>query len=80
MGKALLSTAPAFKRAVDECHAVLETFGYSRTTPYLTDECAPMTLEEELMVSQVSCFVVEYALACLWLSLKIRPDFVLGHR
>ncbi|KAJ5447335.1 type I iterative polyketide synthase, partial [Penicillium cf. griseofulvum] len=79
MGKSLLSTAPVFKRAVDECDEVLESLGYSRTTPYLTDGCAPMTPEEVLVVSQVSCFVVEYGLACLWLSFNIQPDFVLGH-
>lgn len=80
MGKALLSTAPAFKQAVEECDGVLESLGYCRIIPYLNDGCAPTRPEDVLMVSQVSCFVVEYGLACLWLSLNVRPDFVLGHR
>ncbi len=80
MGKALLLTAPVFKQAVEECDAILESLGYSKITPYLNDECGPTKPEDMLVVSQVSCFVVEYGLACLWLSLKVQPDIVLGHR
>lgn len=83
MGSELLRTAPAFRRVVRECDGILENLGYSKTEQCLVKECHVLdnpALAENSVVAQCACFVLEYALAKLWISFGVIPDIAVGHR
>lgn len=79
MGSELLTTAPRFRAAVDRCDVILSNKGFPRILPYLAGD-GSWNAEEETVVEQSACFVIEYALAQLLLYWGIRPDIVAGHR
>lgn len=79
MGAELLTTAPRFRSAVERCDAILANSGFPQVSSYLAGN-GSWEAEEKTVVEQSACFVVEYALARLFLSWGIRPDLVAGHR
>jgi acyl transferase domain-containing protein len=79
MGGELQYTAPVFRKAVQQCEAILQQHGCGGVVHFITNKGSVKNDEEEV-VSQCACFVVQYALAKLWQSWGIEPDFVIGHR
>ena len=71
MGAELLSTAPIFLNAVNECDSILARNNFPPITPFLSnspDFLLDENSEEGVIVAQCACFVVEYALARLWMA------------
>ncbi|MEB3322462.1 MAG: alpha/beta fold hydrolase [Synechococcaceae cyanobacterium] len=87
MGRELLATQPVFRAVIEACDAAL---GAERrdgsTAPSLTeilgrDDDGPeaaVALERTAM-AQPALFALEVALARLWESWGVRPDWVMGH-
>ncbi|SJM96117.1 type I polyketide synthase [Crenothrix polyspora] len=78
IGRALYGTQPRFKEALDRCaellqnelqHPLLEVL-------YATDETE---LINQTVYTQPALFAIEYALAKLWQSFGVQPDWVMGH-
>jgi acyl transferase domain-containing protein len=82
MGQQLMLTAPVFNAKVQECNRVLEQNGFGDIIPskVLDGSFSPDSATDWVLWSQVACFVLEYALACLWISWNVHPDIVIGHR
>lgn len=83
MGAELLRTAPVFREAVRTCDAILKNLGYPETEPCMHQDgnaLSDPTSVENTVVAQCACFVLEYALAKLWMSFGILPDIAVGHR
>lgn len=82
MGKELLHTSPVFKDAVTECDSLLARNGFDhiKTSTFIDGSFAPRCDQDQMVVSQVACLVLEYALATMWMSWNIKPDLVIGHR
>ena len=91
MGRILYASQPTFRRILDECDALLrEQLGESllavmypemRDTRYETRDTnheSRITLDDTTY-TQPALFVLEYALAQLWLSWGIQPTLMLGH-
>jgi myxalamid-type polyketide synthase MxaB len=80
MGKRLYQTQGVFRRAIDECDTLLrEHRGFS-----LLQLLFPKNAEEEGAIhetgyTQPALYALEHALARLWESWGIKPDFVMGH-
>ena len=74
MGKALYRTQPVFRKAMDECGAILEGI---LEPPLL----AAMESEQihQTAYTQPGLFALEYAVACLWRSWGVEPVALLGH-
>ena len=83
MGRELYDTERAFREAVDQCANLLQSrlgLDIRRVLYPTADQRA--SAEEEInktWVTQPSIFVVEYALARLWLSWGIKPGILIGH-
>jgi acyl transferase domain-containing protein len=79
MGGELQYTAPVFCKAIQQCEAILRDHGFGGVIQFMSNKGSVKEDDEEV-VSQCACFVVQYALAKLWQSWGIEPDFVVGHR
>ncbi|KAF2836624.1 conidial yellow pigment biosynthesis polyketide synthase [Patellaria atrata CBS 101060] len=82
MASELLETAPVFQKAVRTCDEILENLGYSKTEPCMLKNEHVLDdpiLAEKTVTAQCACFVVEYALAKLWMSFGVNPDIAVGH-
>ncbi|KAH7304207.1 beta-ketoacyl synthase [Stachybotrys elegans] len=80
MGAELLSTSPVFRAAVDECDAILSQAGFRAVQPYLKG--IPQETDDvnvAVTLTQCAIFVLEYALAKLWMSFGVVPEIVIGH-
>lgn len=79
MGRSLYRSEAVFRAAFDQCCDIAEPLvGQPLRAIVMSDESAPC----DLMVGDVlqpSLFALEYALAELWRSRGVRPDFVMGH-
>ncbi|MBV5260703.1 alpha/beta fold hydrolase [Synechococcus moorigangaii CMS01] len=80
MGQQLYATQPLFREILDECDRLWQT--YSPGAPSLIDllygHHSP-DLVHETVYTQPLLFAVEYAIAQVWLSWGITPDFCMGH-
>ena len=77
LGHELYDTHPVFKQAVDECsHYLNDKHDYDFNEIW---ECDDESLVSQTQHTQVLLFVVEYALAQLWMSFGVKPDYVCGH-
>ncbi len=89
MGYQLYKTQPTFRDAVDRCIGILQTLDrdapidiplfsvlFSNEEEQGADHTA---LLSETAYTQLSLFVIEYALAQMWISWGIEPDYLLGH-
>ncbi|KFA56353.1 hypothetical protein S40293_08749 [Stachybotrys chartarum IBT 40293] len=76
MGADLLSTVPLFQAIVDECDRILSENGFPAVKTFLKSKSSQL---DDVVVSQVACFVLEFALANTWLSWGLQPDLVVGH-
>ncbi|BAZ54092.1 beta-ketoacyl synthase [Nostoc sp. NIES-4103] len=83
MGRELYQTEPIFREQVDYCCEFLAPFLKIdlRTVLYPNSEqqeTAPVQLQQTY-ITQPALFVIEYALAQLWMSWGIHPDAMIGH-
>jgi len=83
MGAELLNTNPRFQNTVRTCDTILAVHGFPKTWPYMAGysrhEEKP-DAKGEIVVEQCACFVLEYALALVWMHWGVTPDLVVGHR
>lgn len=83
MGRELYDSEPAFRAAVDECAALLLAhLGVDvRATLYPsdTDRAEAEKRIHQTWLTQPCIFVVEYALAKLWMSWGVQPSLLIGH-
>ncbi len=79
MGKSLYKTQPAFKAALDACDAVLSDYLEQPLLSVMFPEDGNEDLINQTAYTQPALFAIEYALAELWISWGIKPDYVIGH-
>ncbi len=90
MGQHLYKTQPVFREALDHCESILESYLdrsllaiiFEQSTSSLKDnDCASLqeSAINRTIYTQPAIFALEYALAQLWLSWGIKPDYVAGH-
>ena len=82
MGGELYDNEPIFKAAVDECIALLKDAPQSDIFdvmyPAMADEKSAEKLKNTFY-TQPAIFIVEYAMAKLWMSWGIQPTILTGH-
>ncbi|KAK6081150.1 polyketide synthase [Seiridium cupressi] len=85
MGRELIDTFPPFKDIIMNCDRIIEALGL--TCPSIldfmrykdkggTDELSDTDM---MIASQCACVALEYALAQIFMSWGIMPDYVMGH-
>ena len=83
MGRELYELEPVFRKAVDQCSDIFESYLGERICDLIFDDRIDKEKHERLMgdtsVIQPAIFTVEYAMAKLLLSWGIKPDAVIGH-
>jgi len=72
MAKELYNSQPHFKETIDECNEILK----NQINISLLDTL--FSSDKEQSNSQLALFVIEYALARLWISWGVKPDFLIG--
>ncbi|CAP61360.1 uncharacterized protein PODANS_4_40 [Podospora anserina S mat+] len=78
MGGELLLTSPRFRSAVERCDGILTANGFPAVSSYLLDS-ESWRAEPKPVVEQSACFVIEYALAQMFIHWGLKPDAVVGH-
>ncbi|KAM0229999.1 hypothetical protein ACHAPO_009551 [Fusarium lateritium] len=85
MGQELVTTYPPFKDIIMSCDQIIQGLGLGCPSllNYMIhkDEIHLDTLSdvEHLIVSQCACIALEYALAKVFMSWGVKPDYVVGH-
>ena len=90
MGQHLYNTQPVFRKALDLCDSILESYldrsllaiiFEQSTSSFQENGCSPLqeSAINRTIYTQPAIFALEYALAQLWLSWGIKPDYVAGH-
>ena len=83
MGKELYQTEPIFREQVDLCCQLLQPhLGLDLRSLIYPNESESKVAAEKLQqtdITQPALFVIEYALAKLWMSWGISPDAMIGH-
>lgn len=83
MAEELYRQEPLFREQVDHCSAILkERLGCDlRTILYPSPEQVAVAEEQlrQTWLTQPALFVIEYALAQLWISWGVRPEAMIGH-
>jgi amino acid adenylation domain-containing protein len=83
MGRGLYEAEPTFRGEVDRCCGLLRPhLGLDlRELLFPAPELEPEAAEKlrQTAVSQPALFVIEYALATLWMQWGVRPQAMLGH-
>lgn len=83
MGRSLIQTSPVFRDIVEEAHSTLVNLGFVGVMPIINAADGVelnLTPKQRIEAFQCTIFVLEYALAKLWISFGLQPDAVLGHR
>jgi acyl transferase domain-containing protein len=79
MGRQLYETQPTFRRILDHCQELLESWLEVPLLEVLYPADTDMLLLDQTAYTQPALFALEYALAELWKSWGIVPDVVMGH-
>jgi amino acid adenylation domain-containing protein/non-ribosomal peptide synthase protein (TIGR01720 family) len=83
MARELYEQEPVFRQQVDECSNILERhLGLDlRSILYPTEELTAEASDRlnQTAITQPALFVIEYALAKLWMTWGIRPQAMIGH-
>ncbi|KAI0103346.1 hypothetical protein GGR51DRAFT_573276, partial [Nemania sp. FL0031] len=82
MGAEMLSTVPEFRAIVERCDDTLTQNGFPAVTPFLSNPLSSdmkIQAENEIIVAQCALFVLEFALARVWIQWGLSPDVVVGH-
>jgi acyl transferase domain-containing protein len=83
MGRELYQTEPVFQQECDRCFELLQSRSGLDLKAYLypteadTEEVAQQL--QQTAIAQPAIFVIEYALAQLWMSWGIKPVAAIGH-
>jgi amino acid adenylation domain-containing protein len=77
MGRELHAREPVFRAALDACAEILAgELGFDLRERLFADD--PESLLDT-GITQPATFAIEYALACLWMDVGIRPSLLIGH-
>ncbi|MFN6462917.1 MAG: SDR family NAD(P)-dependent oxidoreductase [Nostoc sp. DedVER02] len=79
MGRQLYETQPGFRWILDECDRILQPLLNKSILSVIFADTTENPLLDQTAYTQPALFVLEYALAQLWISWGIRPSAVLGH-
>jgi amino acid adenylation domain-containing protein len=79
MGRLLYETQPTFKKALDRCGQILNSYLEKPLLSVLFPTDENPELIHETAYTQPALFAIEYALAQLWRSWGIEPDYLIGH-
>lgn len=79
MGRDLYQSNALFRKELDACAAILDGQLKEPLLDILFNEKGDSERVNQTAYTQPAIFAVEYALAQLWLSFGIKPDFVMGH-
>ena len=79
MGRGLYETQPTFRHALDQCDAILRSYGKQSLIDLLYPENGIKPAMDVTDSTQPTLFALEYALTELWRSWGIEPTAVLGH-
>jgi len=84
MGYQLYQSQPVFQAAMDRCAKILDAYIQFPLLDILYPPEAATSQDlkskiDQTAFTQPALFAIEYALAQLWLSWGVKPDFVLGH-
>ena len=83
MGRELYDEEPIFRQQVDTCAALLVPYLHRDLRaviyPPVGQEATAQDQLEHMLLAQPAIFVIEYALAQLWLQRGIRPAAMIGH-
>jgi malonyl CoA-acyl carrier protein transacylase/NAD(P)-dependent dehydrogenase (short-subunit alcohol dehydrogenase family)/acyl carrier protein/SAM-dependent methyltransferase len=83
MGRELYETEPTFQKEIDRCCQLLQSYLnldlLSIVYPKQTEETAATEQLKQTSIAQPAIFVIEYALAQLWMSWGIKPQAAIGH-
>lgn len=83
MGSTLYQHSTTFRKIVDECHGKLVDWGFPGVLAIInppTPGSSGLAQVEEFQAFQTAVFVLEYALATMWISWGVVPHAVAGHR
>ena len=79
MGKDLYNSSPTFKKHLDKCNDILLPLINESITDILFRDNDKSEQINMTAFTQPALFAIEYALAKLWISWGIKPDYVIGH-
>ncbi|MCH5373724.1 MAG: acyltransferase domain-containing protein, partial [Planctomycetes bacterium] len=79
MGRQLFETQPLFRDTLLKCDEILRAYLAKPLLQVLYGEGQESGLLNETRYTQPLLFSFEYALAALWQSWGVQPDFVMGH-
>ncbi|MFZ5515898.1 MAG: amino acid adenylation domain-containing protein [Candidatus Zhuqueibacterota bacterium] len=79
MGRTLYETQPTFKKAMDTCNELLRPHLEKPLLSVIYPEGDNSELIHETAYTQPALFAIEYALAQLWQSWGVTPNFLIGH-
>ncbi|MEM9216874.1 MAG: amino acid adenylation domain-containing protein [Cyanobacteria bacterium P01_F01_bin.150] len=82
MGRQLYETHPVFRRALDQCDRILQSYLDQSLLEVIYPENTQdknSSLLNQTAYTQPALFAIEYALVQLWQSWGIQPDVVMGH-
>ncbi|MEM9135719.1 MAG: beta-ketoacyl synthase N-terminal-like domain-containing protein, partial [Cyanobacteria bacterium P01_F01_bin.42] len=81
MGRELFESSPDFRKTIETCDEILKPLLDGQSLVEILYNSADETGDRvnQTAVTQPALFAVEYALAQLWLSWGIRPNWVMGH-
>jgi acyl transferase domain-containing protein/acyl carrier protein len=83
MGRGLYETEPVFRKHVDECcERLVPSLGFDLRELLFAPEARGEEASQKLLqtsIAQPALFVMEYALARLWMSMGLKPEAMIGH-
>ncbi|MBD6618567.1 acyltransferase domain-containing protein [Komarekiella sp. 'clone 1'] len=81
MGRELYKIEPIFRQQVDECCELLKPYLKLDLRDILYPSIVETTQEQlkQTSLTQVALFVIEYALAKLWMAWGVHPQAMIGH-
>jgi acyl transferase domain-containing protein/acyl carrier protein len=82
MGRDLYTSSPTFRTTLDRCEALYQEYTGASLLAVLYAETPTehgRSALDETTYTQPALFALEYALATLWRSWGVHPDYLLGH-
>jgi myxalamid-type polyketide synthase MxaB len=79
MGRELYETQPTFRDALDHCAGVLDAYLEKPLLSVIYPDDPDDATIHDTTYTQPALFAIEYALARLWQSWGLQPDYVIGH-
>ncbi len=79
MGRGLLKSEPVFAAKFNEIDALFADMGMDRSLVDVVNDAEATSEIDQTECAQRAIFALQVALAALWDSVGIKPDFVVGH-